>query len=173
MKTNWLWDTILNEKEVREILKNEKHPKFDTYTEMLLSRISDPEIVFSFINKKAFCRKWPKIKKGLASDRWLKNRILFWQIIYERIHAELEEQGIRLRVPTRIKPPVERVKIVQQIRSLRRRFGYTQKALAKKLGVMQQYISKIESGVENVSIDTLKKIANALHSNLIINLRLK
>lgn len=173
MKTNWLWDTTLSEKEVREILKNEKHPKFDTYTEMLLARISDPEIVFSFINKKTFCCKWPKIKKRLAKDRWLRNRILFWQIIYERIHAELEEQGIRIRIPIRIKPPVERIKIVQQIRSLRRRLGYTQKALAKKLGVMQQYISKIESGVENVSIDTLKKIANALHSNLIINLRLK
>lgn len=173
MKTNWLWDTTLGEKEVREILKNEKHPKFDIYTKMLLSRISDPEIVFSFIDKKTFCRKWPKIKKELTRNRWLRNRILFWQIIYERIHTELEEQGIRIRIPARINPPPERVKIVNQIRNLRKRLGYTQKDLAKKMHVMQQYISKIESGVENVSIDALKKIADALHSKLIINLRLR
>lgn len=173
MKINWLWDTILTEKEVRKILKNEKHPKFEIYAEKLLSRISDPAIVFSYINKINFCRIWPMIKKRLEKDRWVRNRIILWQVIYERIHAELEEQGIKIRGHKKIKLPEERIKITQQIRSLRKRLGYTQKGLAKKMGVMQQYISKIESGVENVSIDTLKKIADALHSNLIINLKLK
>lgn len=173
MKTNWLWDTILTEREAKNILKNEKHPKFEIYAEKLLSRVSDPSIVFSFVDKITFCRIWPVIKKRLEKDLWVRNRIILWQVIYERVHTELEEQGIKIRTHKKIKLPAERVKITQQIKNLRKGLGYTQKDLAKKLGVMQQYISKIESGIENLSIDTLKKIADTLHSNLIINLKLK
>lgn len=170
MKTNWLWDTSLGENEVRKILKQENHPKFNIYAEKLLSRVSDPGIVFTIIDKKTFCQKWPIIKKRLYRDRWVRDRIIFWQTIYERIYSDFKKQGVRIRKPIREKIPPERMNIAQQIRNLRIRLGYTQKDLAKKLGVIQQYISKIETGMENVSIDTLKKIAKVLGCNLTIKL---
>ena len=41
-------------------------------------------------------------------------------------------------------------------------FGMTQKALAVKMNCSQQYISKVLKGRENLSLETLCKIENAL-----------
>ena len=43
----------------------------------------------------------------------------------------------------------------------------TQKALAEKMGCSQQYVSKILKGRENLSIETLCKIENALQLTLL------
>jgi antitoxin component HigA of HigAB toxin-antitoxin module len=40
--------------------------------------------------------------------------------------------------------------------------GLTQKALAERLGCSQQYVSKILKGQENLSIETISKIEDAL-----------
>lgn len=170
MRINWLWDSRIGETEVKKILKDENHPKFDLYAEKLLSRVSDPKMVFSIVDKVTFCKRWPGIKKRLNKDRWLKDRVVFWQTIYERIHERLKKEGIKIRQPQEIKVPPERIKLAQQIRQIRLRLGYTQKDLARKLGVIQQYISKIENGRENVSVDTLARIADAFGKGLVIKL---
>ncbi|MBU3911204.1 MAG: hypothetical protein KKD90_01305, partial [Candidatus Omnitrophica bacterium] len=97
VRVNWLWDTILDEKEVRKILKDVDHPKFDIYAERLLSRVSDPKKVFDIIDEVDFCRKWHSIKRRIQKDQWLKDRVVFWQTIYERTCERLREQGIRIR----------------------------------------------------------------------------
>ena len=171
MKTNWLWDSRLEENDVRKILKDTNNPKFDTYAEKLFSRVSDPKIVFSIIDKVTFCKKWPNIKKRMRKDRWLKDRVVFWQTIYERIHEGLKGRGIKLREPREVKIPPERMKLAQQIRGIRMKSGYTQEDIAKKLGTVQQYISKIENGHENLSIDTLTRIADVFGKGLVIKLK--
>ena len=171
MKTNWLWDSKLSKKEARAILKNAKHPKFEMYAAKLLSRVSDPTVVFGYIDEVVFCKSWPGIKKRLARDRWLKNKIVFWQAMHERRLEVLKEKGVAIRqVPQRTKIPPERAALAGQIRDIRIKLGYTQKELAKKLGVIQQYISKIESGRENISIGTLKRIADAFDKKLVVAL---
>lgn len=170
MKTNWLWDSRLSEREVKRILRDEGHPKFDIYAEKLFSRVSDPAVAFSIVDKKTFCQKWPVIKKRMQRDRWIRNRVIFWQTIYEQVYGEFKKQGVKIRKPVQVVASPERLKIAQQIRNLRIKLGYTQGDLAKKLGVIQQYISKIETGKENISIDTLKKIADAFDCSLIIEL---
>ncbi len=40
--------------------------------------------------------------------------------------------------------------------------GLTQKALAEKMDCSQQYVSKVLKGTENLSIETISKIENAL-----------
>jgi len=172
MKTNWLWDSRIGEKEVKKILKDEGHPKFDLYAEKLLSRVNDPKMVFSMLDKVTFCKKWPGMKKRMLKNRWLRSKVVFWQTIYERVHERLKNEGIKIRqIPQTIKISPERMKLAQQIKKIRLKLGYTQKDIAKKLGVIQQYISKIESGRENVSIDTLKRIADALGKRLIVRLK--
>lgn len=170
MKTNWLWDSTINEREVKGILGDENHPKFYIYAEKLFSRISDPSIAFTFVDKKIFCSKWPGIKKRLKKDSWARNKVIFWQTMYEHIYKEFKKQGIKIREHAEVKIPQERKKIAKQIRTVREKLGYTQKDLAKRLGVIQQYISKIETGMENVSIDTLRRIANALGRKLTVRL---
>ena len=171
MRINWLWDSRLDEKKVKKILEDENHPKFNLYTEKLLSRVSDPRVVFDFISEVSFCKKWPGIKRRMKRDRWLRDRVIFWQTMYERVYEKLKEKGIKIREHEEIKISQERLRLAHQIRDIRMKSGYTQKDMAKRLGVIQQYISKIENGRENVSVDTLKRIADAFGRRVVINLR--
>ncbi|MFC1699769.1 helix-turn-helix domain-containing protein [Candidatus Omnitrophota bacterium] len=170
MKINWLWDSRLDEAEVKKILKDENHPRFDIYAEKLFSRTNNPKMVFEIMDKLTFCKKWPSIKKRMRKDRWLESKVIFWQTIYDRVHEKLKEQGIKIRKAQKVRIPLERARLAQQIKNTRVKLGYTQKDMARKLGVIQQYISRIESGKENVSVDTLKRIAVAFNKNLIIKL---
>lgn len=45
--------------------------------------------------------------------------------------------------------------------------GLTQKALAERMNCTQQYVSKILKGKENMSLDTLSKLEEALGLNLV------
>ena len=171
VKVNWLWDTMLDEKEARKILKDIDHPKFDIYAERLLSRVSDPKMVFSIIDEVDFCRKWQSIKRRIQKDQWLKDRVVFWQTIYERVCETLRENGIKIRESKEMEISPERVKVAHEIKNIRIKLGYTQKEIAKKLGVIQQYISKIENGHENVSLDTLKRIADVFDKRLVVELK--
>ncbi len=45
--------------------------------------------------------------------------------------------------------------------------GLTQKALAERMGCSQQYISRVLKGTENLSIETISKIENALHLEIL------
>ncbi len=104
-------------------------------------------------------------------DSRLKNRTVFWQKIYEHVHENLKKQGITIRSRRETELPAERMKPAREIRNIRLESGYTQQDMAKKMGVIQQYISKIENGRENFSIDTLKKIADAPDKRLMVDLR--
>ena len=50
----------------------------------------------------------------------------------------------------------------RQVARHRRALGLTQDAFAAKLRVTAQYVSMVERGVENLGIDSLTKLANAL-----------
>ena len=158
MKINWLWDTQLDEKRVKKILHNERDPRFFLYAEKLFSRVKDPKIAFEFINRDSFCREWHTIKKRIQKDTWAKVKTEFWQQMYEKVLKDSQFAS-------------ERVSIAQQIKNIRIQLGYTQKDMAEKLGVIQQYISKLETGRENLTIDTLKRIAGILQKKLIIQFR--
>lgn len=52
----------------------------------------------------------------------------------------------------------------------RNKKGMTQAELAKKIGSRQSAVARLESGNYNPSLTFLKKVANALDTNLIISL---
>lgn len=54
------------------------------------------------------------------------------------------------------------------IRMLRDKLFMTQAQLAKRAGVPQSHIAKIEIGKMHPRLDTLQKILNALHCNLLL-----
>ena len=58
-------------------------------------------------------------------------------------------------------------KIVVKVLLQMKQDGLTQKALAERMGCTQQYVSKILKGKENMSLDTLSKLEDALGINLI------
>lgn len=57
--------------------------------------------------------------------------------------------------------------IGRQVANLREAAGLTQSELAKKIKTTQSAVARLESGTQNVSTDTLKKISKALGRNLL------
>ena len=167
---NWLWDTKITIEEARSILKDEHNPRFPTIAEKLISRVSPPREVFILLDKEAFCRHWMQIKKRMKKDAWLQDKVSFWQAVYEQVFAELKEQGITFR---KHRAPSSGIKkeVARQIRTLRIKKGLTQKQVAQKLGVIQPYISRIENGYENMSLEILEKISRVLKAHVSVKLQ--
>lgn len=55
-----------------------------------------------------------------------------------------------------------KIKVGQLIRDARKAKGLTQKELGEKLGVADSVITNYESGRQNLTIDTLQRIAEVL-----------
>lgn len=69
---------------------------------------------------------------------------------------------------------LEKLRIVHSLIVLREKHDLTQSELAKKIGVSQPFIAKLESGeAHNFSLETLIKIASALNSEIEIRFRPK
>lgn len=67
----------------------------------------------------------------------------------------------------------QQYQISRQLISLRIARGLTQKDLAEKVGTSQSVIARIENGEQNITINTLNKLTNALEANLRIKLLAK
>jgi transcriptional regulator with XRE-family HTH domain len=64
--------------------------------------------------------------------------------------------------PPKGKPPSGRAVLAGNVRRLRRERGWTQEFLADRAGLHWTYLSGIERGVRNASIDNVFKLAWAL-----------
>ncbi len=170
MEFNWLWDSRLTEKEVAAILADEANPRFELYAEKLLSRIARPREVFRLLDQRAFCRKWPRIKRQMQKDRWLRNRALFWEAFYQVLKERFRSKGIAIRAELKGEIPLERAEIAKRLRHVRIEKGLSQTEVASRLGVVQQFISRVENGRENLSMDTLLRIAKALGKKAVVKL---
>lgn len=171
MEINWLWDSRLSQAQIKNILEDQENPRFYIYAEKLLSRVSDPQKVFSLIDRKTFCQTWPVLKKRLQKDSWLAQRIDLWQMVYRRLSQQLKDKGIKIRQASKRQVPQQRMAVAKQIKDLRLRLGYSQKNMAERIGVIQQYLSRVEKGDENLTVDTLSRIAQVFHKHLIVRFK--
>jgi len=55
-----------------------------------------------------------------------------------------------------------KVKVGQRIRELRNQIGISQEALANKAEIDRTYVTDVENGRRNISIENLEKLVNAL-----------
>ena len=174
MKSNWLWDRKTSVNEVKKILRNPKNEKFLKFAALLLSRENSPKEVFTkYLKPINFCRNWRLIKKVMRKDNWNEPRIEFWQAIYEKLLEKYRRKKIQINgFEKEVKPIDELCQAVGgKIENIRKQKGFTQKQLAKKMKVSQQLISRAESGRENISLITLKKIVSSLGSEILIDIK--
>ena len=54
----------------------------------------------------------------------------------------------------------------RNVKAERVRAGYTQEILAEKMGVNREFISRIERGMENMSLAKIVALANFLQTNI-------
>jgi len=78
----------------------------------------------------------------------------------ELIKPYLKDERLKKKIAT----GVERLRVISQIVELREKLGLSQAALAKRIGVSQPFIAKIENDeTSNLSLQTLIKIVEALN----------
>lgn len=168
MNKDWLWDKNISKEQAVRILRNPEHPQFIFLSSTLLSRKNTPQEIFrDYLQPDRFCRNWTKIKRKMRQDSWNNPRIEFWQAVYERLLEKFHVKGIDIFTGGKekhINPFC--FEIGQRIKTIRKRGKLTQEMLSKKLDISQQMISRIESGGENISILTLKKIIEKLGVNI-------
>lgn len=173
LKRDWLWDKKISIEKARAILKKPNDGHFLSLAGTLLSRKNTPKEVFKYYLKPInFVRNWPGIKRQMRKDNWNDPRIEYWQAIYEAVKEKYEKKGVSFKKEiffAGIKDVFCKT-IGDKIRSARKEKGYTQSVLAAKLKISQQIISRIENGRANISLVTLKKIADVLEAPLRIEL---
>ena len=172
MRPEWLWDRDISIEEVQKILKNPDSDRFVGIAALLLSRNNNPKEIFDqYLDRTIFVQQWARIKRQMRKDSWNDPRIIFWQAVYEKLVSEFKEKGIPVRVVKKERESHELCRgIGERIRNLRQQMGLTQADLAKKLGVSQQIVSRIEMGQDNMALLTSKKVAQGLGKEVSIDL---
>ncbi len=160
MSKSWQWDMGRSDKEIRSVLKNPEDPTFIHYAALLFARTNVPKEVFEeYVSKQIFCSHWSAIKRRMRKDELNQERIHFWEEIYRHLKEEMQSKGIKLRQPSRLKIDDSlKAKIGKRIREVRQSKKMTQADVEQGTGLTQQFLSKIEQGTENLSLDTLERI---------------
>lgn len=173
---DWLWDRRIRTEDAARILKDPNHERFTDLAALLLARKNTPKEIFKeWLSPLDFCRHWPRIKRQMRKDQWSNPRIIFWQAIYERLRENYLQKGVRLssrEVLTKVRSQFCKV-VGEKIKALRKEQGLTQQKLAKRLGISQQVISRVEAGQENLSLLTLNKIVTASNGTVVIEIQNK
>lgn len=167
LERDWLWDRKISLNKAKKNLSDPDNARFLSLSALLLSRKNAPEEVFkTYLKPKIFLQNWRRIKRQMRKDSWNNPRIEYWQAIYEILREKYKSKG-KLPEATQKRPSNEFTRLVaQRIRAFRKQRKITQAQLARKMKISQQVISRIEQGEENVSILTLKKIADSLGADL-------
>lgn len=74
-------------------------------------------------------------------------------------------------MPRTTSSDITSVLVGQSLREARQRAGLTQAEVARRLDASAPYISGLESGRSNMTIGQLAALADALHAELLIELR--
>ena len=164
VERSWLWNVNKTEKDAKKILKDPGHPAFLLYAARRLATANFPKEIFrDYLSKKDFLTGWLSIKRQMNKDSRNRDRIIFWQGVYEYLVRDLKAKGTPFRRPKApvLVDPVQR-QIGESLKSLRRSRKMTQAELAQKTGLTQQHIAKIEKGLTQPRPQTLKKIKTCL-----------
>ncbi|MFH1776104.1 MAG: helix-turn-helix domain-containing protein [Candidatus Omnitrophota bacterium] len=163
MKKDWLWDKDIPETELKKVFADRNNPRFISLAALLLSRKNSAEEVFKeYIKQEDFFVRWQSIKRRMRKNSWNDPRIEYWQAIYDTLKKRAPALGGLKR--SQIEEPLFTLprEIGEKIKEVREGKGWTQKKLADKLGISQQIISRIESGMHNISLATLDKVCRGL-----------
>ncbi len=169
-QTNWYWDLRISPEAIREVLENDQNPKFVSVAARLLARTNDPQEVFSWISPKAFCRRFYAIQREISKDEWTKEKAAFWRATYQRYLRQFRKEGVRIRERAPREIDAFSRRILEKMRTCRQRAHLSQRELAAQMGYSQQFISGVENGREKITIDFLRKFAEATGSRFDVTL---
>ncbi len=172
MKKDWLWDKNIPDKKIKTALSSDTHPEFVRISALLLSRNNEPAKVFkNYLDPLLFYKNWNAVKKEMRRNKWDDQRTIFWQAVYEKIAQEYKGRGVAVRNAVKKAADPVCARIGNRLIEERNKKRLTQSALAKKIGISQQMLSRIETGRANLSMSTIQKIADKLGYRVEVELK--
>ena len=105
------------------------------------------------------------MKKTLPKK--LKDAIKTGDVIPYRTIKQTWSEDKRARVDARARY----LRAAIELRALRERTRLSQNDLAKRMGVKREFISRIESGEQNVTLDTLYRIGQAVGKDVVVSFK--
>lgn len=161
---SWLWNVNKTEDEARQILRDPAHPAFLLYAAKRLANANRPKEIFrDYLSKEVFLRFWSAVKRQMRKDSRNRERIVFWQGVYEYLVKDLKSKGTPfVRPKAEVRVDLEQKRIGEGLKALRLLKKMTQTELAEKAGLTQQHIAKIEKGITCPRPQTMKKIKSCL-----------
>ena len=144
-------------KETGKILKDPDNPQYVSKVYTILSRTDNVKEVFSIIKESDFMEKWPKIRQYWLKINQAEEFYTWWQNVFNNIAGKFQTGKI---------PVNELANIGKFIRETRINKEWTQSDLARRTGIGQALISRIEKG-KNIELETLIKICKSLDLNYI------
>ena len=93
-----------------------------------------------------------KIQKAIE-----RGELIPYEKVWESFSKERQE---------RIEQKVRYLKAAMELRRLRRNARISQEMLARKMKVKREFISRIESGTQNITLDTLYRVGKAMGKEL-------
>jgi DNA-binding XRE family transcriptional regulator len=122
----------------------------------------------------ALFEKYPQLTALKNRKLFLSGRLMGFYGIVWNDELDLEAETVyQSGITVRKEKPAENAEIGQTVLAARARKGISQKELSELTGIDQSDISKIERGVANPSVGTLKRIANALGARLVVSMEEK
>lgn len=114
--------------------------------------------------------KFPQLNALKDRELFLKGKLLGWSGVYWNDDLDIEcdtvyEEGIDV---SKEYDDIDNVVIGYKIRELRRSADLSQTELAKKAGIDQSDLSKIEKGLSNPSIKQITKVLSILGKKITI-----
>ena len=103
----------------------------------------------------------------MRKNKWSDARIIFWDEVYKVALLDIDKAELKIVNKREIDVDPDIKQIGDEIRKARKNKGWTQAKLADMANFSQQTISFVESGCTNISVKTLKRIAD------VVGLRIK
>lgn len=115
--------------------------------------------------------KYPQLRALDNRELFLSGKLMgaygiIWNDDLDIETETIYEEGVTVKTVR----PAASIMVGQTVAAARAKKGLSQKELAEATGIDQSDLSKIERGVANPSVGTLKRIADALDAQLLISI---
>ena len=172
MRPDWLWDRDISTEEIQKVLKDPHDNRFVSMAALVLSRNNAPKEIFTqYLDRTIFVENWARVKRQMRKNAWDDQRIIFWQAVYAKLASEFKEKGIAIRPvkePEKADDEWSR-QIAGMIKDRRQDMGLTQSEFARRIGISQQIISRVEKGRNDMRLLTMVKVFQFLGERVLID----
>lgn len=83
--SNPLWDLNVTRRQLRAVLRNPGHGRFDFYFSRVLSWVPFFQVFKYYVTPSLFKKHYPRVRSEMRTDLLGESRIPFWNWVYKKL----------------------------------------------------------------------------------------